>query len=211
MRRADIVSAALEVFGEQGYDAATMDEIARRAEYTKRTLYAYFPSKLDLLLELIAQQLGALIGELEAALTDAVTGAEQLSVIAHVTLAWYRETPGLFDLMNLPSPLPPAAEERPGFAAARSCNDRLHRLIADAFIAGQADGTLRSGVDPELAALYATSMTSGLLQTLQRHGPLFETLFGVAPEAFIGFALQMMGASFLANTSGLGATPVKDR
>ena len=63
MRRADIVSAALEVFGEQGYDAATMDEIARRAEYTKRTLYAYFPSKLDLLLELIARSLALELAE----------------------------------------------------------------------------------------------------------------------------------------------------
>ncbi len=50
MRRRDIIEAARAVLEGHWIDTATMDEIARRAEYTKQTLYAYFPSKDELLI-----------------------------------------------------------------------------------------------------------------------------------------------------------------
>ena len=42
MRRTAILDAAREVFAEQGYGKATLDEIAERAEFGKGTLYNYF-------------------------------------------------------------------------------------------------------------------------------------------------------------------------
>ena len=50
-RRQDILSAALETFFEKGVETASMSEIARRAEIGKSTIYEYFPSKNELLLE----------------------------------------------------------------------------------------------------------------------------------------------------------------
>jgi len=46
--RQAILQTAEEIFLEKGYQATTIDEIAERAEVTKRTLYKYFPSKLAL-------------------------------------------------------------------------------------------------------------------------------------------------------------------
>lgn len=42
-RRKAILTAALQAFSEHGFDAATVDEIAERAEFAKGTLYNYFP------------------------------------------------------------------------------------------------------------------------------------------------------------------------
>ena len=42
MRRTAILTAAREVFAEHGYEKATIDEIAERAEFGKGTLYNYF-------------------------------------------------------------------------------------------------------------------------------------------------------------------------
>jgi len=42
MRRTAILAAAREVFAEHGYEKATIDEIAERAEFGKGTLYNYF-------------------------------------------------------------------------------------------------------------------------------------------------------------------------
>ena len=47
-RREEIISAAQEVFFEKGFDGATMDDVAERAELSKGTLYLYFKSKDDL-------------------------------------------------------------------------------------------------------------------------------------------------------------------
>jgi AcrR family transcriptional regulator len=55
-RRALIVAAAREVFAEQGYAGASMEEIARRAGITKATLYDHFSSKQALHLWLLDRQ-----------------------------------------------------------------------------------------------------------------------------------------------------------
>jgi AcrR family transcriptional regulator len=61
-----IAESAIALVRERGYDAATIDEIARRAEVSQPTFYAYFPSKDAILREhalsgfrpLIAEELG---------------------------------------------------------------------------------------------------------------------------------------------------------
>ncbi|WP_336208130.1 TetR/AcrR family transcriptional regulator [Nonomuraea sp. LPB2021202275-12-8] len=52
-RRRQLLSAAQEVFVENGYHAAAMDEIADRAGVSKPVLYQHFPGKLELYLALL--------------------------------------------------------------------------------------------------------------------------------------------------------------
>jgi AcrR family transcriptional regulator len=66
-RRAQLLGAAQEVFVQQGYHAAAMDDIADRAGVSKPVLYQHFPSKLELYLALLDQR--------SADLIDAVRGA----------------------------------------------------------------------------------------------------------------------------------------
>lgn len=61
MKRITIIQAAKELFLEQRYSSITMDVIAKRAGITKRTLYAYFPSKLALFIHLFDEYLQHLL------------------------------------------------------------------------------------------------------------------------------------------------------
>ena len=47
-KRRQIIEGAREVFLAQGFDAASMGEIARKARVSKGTLYVYFDSKEQL-------------------------------------------------------------------------------------------------------------------------------------------------------------------
>ena len=47
-RRAQLLLAARDVFADQGYHAAAMDDIAERAGVSKPVLYQHFPGKLEL-------------------------------------------------------------------------------------------------------------------------------------------------------------------
>jgi AcrR family transcriptional regulator len=47
--RDTIERVALTLFAEQGYDATTLDEIAEAADVSRRTIFAYFESKEDIL------------------------------------------------------------------------------------------------------------------------------------------------------------------
>lgn len=53
IRQEDIINAAERVFFQKGYEQSTMDEIAKEAQYSKRTLYCYFQSKEQLLQAII--------------------------------------------------------------------------------------------------------------------------------------------------------------
>ena len=51
-RRDAIVEAALQLFEQNGYEETTIQRIADRAELTVTTVYRYFRSKADFLVEL---------------------------------------------------------------------------------------------------------------------------------------------------------------
>ncbi|MEJ2503485.1 MAG: helix-turn-helix domain containing protein, partial [Gemmatimonadota bacterium] len=51
--RRRIVDAATRLFGERGFDAPTVDEIAESADVAKGTIYNYFSTKEELLFELL--------------------------------------------------------------------------------------------------------------------------------------------------------------
>ncbi|SDM81024.1 TetR family transcriptional regulator [Allokutzneria albata] len=52
--REAISNAALELFFEHGFDQVSISRIAQAAEVSRRTLFAYFPAKEDLVLHRIA-------------------------------------------------------------------------------------------------------------------------------------------------------------
>jgi AcrR family transcriptional regulator len=54
--RGRILEAAYKLFRRQGYNRVTMDDIAKAAELTKRTLYHHFNSKDQLLADVLESQ-----------------------------------------------------------------------------------------------------------------------------------------------------------
>lgn len=56
-RKQDILSAARKLFLKKGFESVTMEDIAKKSEFTRVTLYNYFKSKFDLLYEIIWQAL----------------------------------------------------------------------------------------------------------------------------------------------------------
>jgi TetR/AcrR family transcriptional regulator of autoinduction and epiphytic fitness len=59
-KRAQLIEMAEEVFLEKGYHAATVDEIARRAGVSKKTIYVMFDSKAALFDALLSARLAPL-------------------------------------------------------------------------------------------------------------------------------------------------------
>jgi len=65
-RRDAILAAALEEFSARGFEATRLDDVAKRADVAKGTIYLYFRDKESLFQELIRTMLTPVIGSIEA-------------------------------------------------------------------------------------------------------------------------------------------------
>lgn len=66
-KRQDIIDAASRIFLREGFSAASVNDIARRAGVSKRTLYKYFDSKTALFGAIIIHTSEQLLGTLKTA------------------------------------------------------------------------------------------------------------------------------------------------
>ena len=87
-RREAILAAALDEFSASGFEAARLDDVAKRAGIAKGTIYLYFRDKETLFQELIREMLTPLVGSIEA------MGAADLplpDIAAHIADLFMRE------------------------------------------------------------------------------------------------------------------------
>lgn len=85
-RREQLVAAAREVFVQQGYHAASMDQIAERAGVSKPLLYQHFPSKLSLYTALIEVACDEMIEAARSALASTTNNEERVRATVRL---WY--------------------------------------------------------------------------------------------------------------------------
>ncbi|WP_293782009.1 TetR/AcrR family transcriptional regulator [uncultured Aeromicrobium sp.] len=85
-RRAQLLEVARGVFVEQGYHAASMDEIAERAGVSKPVLYQHFPGKLDLYLALLSTSCDEIIEGVRAALASTTDNPRRVQATIEL---WY--------------------------------------------------------------------------------------------------------------------------
>jgi AcrR family transcriptional regulator len=86
-RRALIMEAAGRLFGEHGYDATRLDEIAAAAGVTKPILYRHFDAKQGLYLALLERHREDL-GSFGAAIPAAGSAQERLRAVLEVWFAY---------------------------------------------------------------------------------------------------------------------------
>jgi AcrR family transcriptional regulator len=98
--RADLIAAARSVFLRRGFHAATLDDIAEEAGYTKGAVYSNFAGKDDLFLALLAEH-HAQRAEIYAALFLAEDDTEQTyRSIARFMFEAYEREPAWWPLVS---------------------------------------------------------------------------------------------------------------
>jgi len=98
-RPRQILSAALEVFGEQGLAGARIDDIAARAGLSKGTVYHYFPGKDALFRELVRQMVR---DNTEGVVAAGAQGSPRELLWAYIHGVWARlRTPGFHAMYRL--------------------------------------------------------------------------------------------------------------
>ena len=75
--RASLLAAAAEVFSQRGFQAASVDQVAEAAGFTKGAVYAHFESKEDLFLAMLDERFAERMAEIREVLADEHDPEEQ--------------------------------------------------------------------------------------------------------------------------------------
>ena len=155
--RARVVRAAGEVFAERGFAAASLDQVAAAAGFTKGAVYSSFASKDELFLALLQTVTGERVAAVEEVLR---TTPDLAGALAGVGAQLSRRDPS-WQLLYLEfwqrALRDPAV--RPAFVAARrELRDRISEVVAR-FLT---DHPARTGWDAETLTVVLLALVNGL-------------------------------------------------
>ncbi len=176
----EITSVSLELFERQGFDATTVEEIARAAGISRRTLFRYFPSKNDI----VWGDFSAQVERFRRSLAESPADEPTMQVIRRCVVAFNDygsdAEPELRTRMRLITTVP-ALQGHAMLRHAEWCD-----AIA-AFVAGR-EGSRRDALVPTIVAQAALGVSTGTFRVWIDEGgdllALLDEAFGRLAEGF---------------------------
>jgi AcrR family transcriptional regulator len=191
-RRTEIVDAAETLYAELGWDAVTMDGVARNARLSRALVYVYFKDKRDLHFALVERALEELRSRFVAAAAGRERGIEQCEAIGRAYLAFSRELPHYFDACaRFQAHQTETGELEPNELACAQAGHRVHEVIVGALERGVTDGSVRGDIgNPYVTSLALWSFTHGVILIAASKGAQIEHE-GIRVETMIEHALGL--------------------
>ena len=153
-RRRSIIDTGFKMFSERGIDLVSIDEIAKACGMTRVTIYRYFPSKLDLVIEIGSvmwrEYYSKMSEKYPSGITDALSAREHFELFLDCFIDLYREKRALLRFnqyfnLYIGSMHATGDQLRPYTAAIFIIKRSFLKLYRKA----QRDGTLRTDISEE--------------------------------------------------------------
>jgi TetR/AcrR family transcriptional regulator len=151
-----VLDAATESFGTRGYDATSLDALAKELGIRKQTILYWYPSKEALLEAVIDRSAAELSEALEAALAKAGPGWHRVEAVVRAVFRMALRRPALLGLLREVSRLGP-----PWSVRLTDALDPLVQRAREFLVAEMEAGTMRT-TDPRLVLLSAYSTVIGV-------------------------------------------------
>jgi TetR/AcrR family transcriptional regulator, fatty acid metabolism regulator protein len=147
-KRERILDAAIKVFAAEGFYNAKVSQIAHEAGVADGTIYLYFKSKDDLLINLFEDRMEMVNANLREALETESTAVARLRRIVKLHLELVEQNRDMAEVISV--------ELRQSSKFIREYSNpkfaEFLRTIAGAVVEGQRTGELRTGIDPYVFA-----------------------------------------------------------
>jgi TetR/AcrR family fatty acid metabolism transcriptional regulator len=147
-KRERILDAAVKVFAAEGFYNAKVSQIAQAAGVADGTIYLYFKSKDDLLINLFEDRMERVNANLREAISTASSAVDRLRRIVKLHLELVEQNRDMAEVISV--------ELRQSSKFIREyANPKFAeflRTIAGAVVEGQRAGELRSNIDPYIFA-----------------------------------------------------------
>lgn len=184
-----LLDVAARLFGERGYEATTLEEIAQELGILKGSLYHYISSKAELHQLVTRRRLEQLIDDVERIAALDIPADEKLAQALRKHLGnihdFYPESSQWF---VQPAPPKSVTEGEPQERPNRSYEHVIQKIIAG----GVREGVFRSDLDPQVMTLSVLGSCNWLTLWYRRGGRLTIDEIG---DTVIAMALDGLRAS----------------
>jgi AcrR family transcriptional regulator len=177
-RRGEILDAAEALYIAKGWEALTVDQVARSARLSRALVYVYYRDKEDLLFAIGERAMRLLLERFVAALGIRQTGMDQIEAIGRAYIGYAHEFPHYFDFCSRFQSRSDTTGAGSNEEACKLMGDQVLGTVEQAIANGIADGSVRPDIgDPRMFALTLWAFTHGIIQLamvkgndLARHG-----------------------------------------
>jgi AcrR family transcriptional regulator len=195
-RRAEIIDAAEAVYADVGWDAATIDQVAKKARLSRALVYVYFKDKEDLHLAIVERALEDLHRRFVEAVREPSTGIAKVEAIGRAYVEYSLQVPHYFDACShFQAYQAGDADAQRNEDACLAASHRVHSVLVEALRAGVQDGTIRADVgDPLTTAIALWGFAHGIIQLAATKAEMLAK-FGIDTDPLIKHAFVLMTAS----------------
>jgi AcrR family transcriptional regulator len=205
-RRAEILDAAEALYAGKGWDALTVDQVARSARLSRALVYVYFRDKEELLFAIGERAMRLLRDRFIAAAAGHTLGMDQVEAIGRAYMGYAFEFPHYFDFCSRfqahSASIDPGSHE----GACQVAGDEVLGAVVQPIETGLRDGSIRPDVgDPKLFAVTLWAFTHGVIQLATTKGSELAR-FGIATADLSNYALGLI-RGFAQRTLGAPVGP----
>jgi AcrR family transcriptional regulator len=193
-----IINAAEKIFTIMGYNGSSMEEIAKEAQFTRKTVYQYFADKEDLYFAVISRGFQQLLCYFEEEIKNGNTGFEKLQHLASAYYRFYQDFPSTFNLMNYVGYVKLKKENATKLQEFNKFTELVSQEVAKVIDEGKADGSIRTDLDTMSITYSAEFLITGFFYMLSASGETFTEHFSLDKEEFIHLNMNLLCDAFRA-------------
>lgn len=164
-RREMILDVAEETIIKHGFENATMDEIAEKAEVAKGTLYNHFESKSHIYIAISARGSRKLNDQMAKVLTNDLTGLKMVEELGATYLNFIKQNPQYFHAFNyFEGVVTERISDSDGILQQCKVNAKeAMTYIVRALQIGMQDGSIEDSYDPQELGLIIWGASKGII------------------------------------------------
>ncbi len=192
IREEEILAAAGKIFFEKGFHDTSMDEIAKAAQFSKKTLYLYFVNKEDLYFTVATREFEQVIKYFENGLKKGKTGLEKIRMLCEAYYAYYKDNPKAFGLINYCQFIKTVREDISHYKKISELRKNLYNELAKVLEEGKSDGSIRSDLNTKDTVISVFMLVTGFFSRFAELGKTNTDINFDDNEKFISSTLNLL-------------------
>lgn len=194
----NILEAAEKLFLEKGISQTTMDEIAKKSEYSKSTIYVYFKSKEDIYYHIVYRGMELFYEKLKNAINVKTDCKTNFFAVCHVLTNIQEESTLYFEsILNTILVDDVNMKEFIILKSIYEVGEEINELLIKVFEDGMRKREIREDIDPFQTIFMMWASIGGIIKMATQKSNYLKEKKGITQDEFLNYSFLLLYQSLL--------------